>query len=397
MSRGILICMGALLLLCSCARHAAIPVAIEDNPTHHYLQGLELIDQGDIDGAKRRFTRALELDRDFSPALAGQGLVAAVKAYDQRDVSHRQVETKKALDFLSQCRSKTRGSAEKFIYQVTAIRIHTRGQSKDWLSDAVESYEAAINLDPEETSLPYYQSKPAAHYFMGHAYWQAGQFRKVEDLLDAVIAAKPGKWHDSADKLYKKVQKIARAVGHYTLTNVSKMIAVQEQVVRGDVAALLADELHLDRFLAGRIPVKSRQPQTDFVPTDAVDHIFKDEIIVATKWNLRGLQAQYDQPSRAYLFKPLTPVKRKELALILEDLLIKITGDKLLSKAFYGRKRSSYPDVSPSAPWYNAVENAVTRGLMEADLSGEFRPDDFVNGAELLLAVMKLRNVMNIH
>jgi hypothetical protein len=41
--------------------------------------------------------------------------------------------------------------------------------------------------------------------------------------------------------------------------------------------------------------------------------------------------------------------------------------------------------------------NATTRGLMEPDLSGEFRPEATVDGAELLLAVMKLRNIMNIH
>ena len=34
---------------------------------------------------------------------------------------------------------------------------------------------------------------------------------------------------------------------------------------------------------------------------------------------------------------------------------------------------------------------------MEPDLSGAFRPDDYVDGAELILAVMRLRNVMNIH
>ncbi len=47
--------------------------------------------------------------------------------------------------------------------------------------------------------------------------------------------------------------------------------------------------------------------------------------------------------------------------------------------------------------WFNAVMNCTTRGLMEPDISGEFRPDDKVEGAELILALMKLRNIMNIY
>lgn len=86
---------------------------------------------------------------------------------------------------------------------------------------------------------------------------------------------------------------------------------------------------------------------------------------------------------------------RKELALILEDLLIKITGDQSIATKYFGMDHSPFPDVPPSAPWFNAVMNVVSRGLMETELSGEFRPNDYVDGAELILAVMKLRNVLH--
>jgi len=38
--------------------------------------------------------------------------------------------------------------------------------------------------------------------------------------------------------------------------------------------------------------------------------------------------------------------------------------------------------------------NVTTRGLMEASLSGEFNPDKYVDGADLMLALMKLRNII---
>jgi len=76
----------------------------------------------------------------------------------------------------------------------------------------------------------------------------------------------------------------------------------------------------------------------------------------------------------------------------------KITADESLAARYLDQKNSPYPDVSPTAPYYNAAMNAVTRGLMETGgLSGAFRPDDNTDGAELLLSIMRLRNVMNIH
>jgi len=39
----------------------------------------------------------------------------------------------------------------------------------------------------------------------------------------------------------------------------------------------------------------------------------------------------------------------------------------------------------------------ASRNLMETELSGEFRPDDEVDGAEALLAIKVLKQTMNIY
>jgi tetratricopeptide (TPR) repeat protein len=384
------------LLVFSCAPKG-VQVSTEDNPAHHFLQGMEMIDKGDVAGADAKFDRALYLDPNFSPALSGKALVSAMNAGKQTDLGHKKVDTQKAVDYLDKSGKKADSKDQRFIYRVTAIRVYTEAKPKGWLDDARDNHGDAVSIEVREGSVLYYESRSAADYFMGAAYWQAFEFRKAEDYLTKVISSPPAKWHDKADKLYKKVQKISRAAGQFTLTDVSKKIAVQEQVTRGDVAALLVDEVHLDRFMAGRIPVASQQPKADFIPADAMSHPFKDEIIIVSKWNVRGLQAQYDQTSRAYLYGAQTPVIRKELALTLEDLLIKLTGDEKLATAYFGTEKSPFPDVSSTKPWFNSVMNCTTRGLMEPDLSGEFRPEAVVDGAELLLSVMKLRNVMNIH
>ncbi len=388
----------SLLLLFSCAKKKPVGISVEDNPQHHYLMGMNLLEKGDVSAAANHFDRAIYLDKDYSPALAGKALVLAIYASKYKDKAHTEVDLEKALKYLKKAKSKAENHSEKFIYHVTAIRVYYNGKPKGWLEYAEDHYSDALDLKKvKEEDLPYYQTRAAAHYFMGYAYYKAYEFRKAENALGKVLSSKPGKWHDKADNLYKKVQKIVRAMGQYTLTKVAKKIAVKEKVTRGDVAALLVDELHLDKFMAGRIPVKSKLPKAAFIPADVLNYPFKDEIITVVKWNIRGLQPEYDKTTQAYLFKPQTPITRKQLAFILEDLLIKLTGNNSIATAYFGTERSPFPDVPVNAAWFNAVMNSTTRGLMEPDLSGEFRPNDYVDGAELILALMKLRNIMNIY
>ncbi len=381
-----------------CAKKHLTPVSEEDNPAHHYLMGMDFIEKGDLSEAAVRFNRATALDPDYAQAMAGLALVHALRADMEKDAEHQTVELERAMDQLKKAEKKADGDSQKFSVHVTGIRVYTNGHAKNWIENAEKQYKKALKLSKiKKEELPYYQSVEAAHYFMGTAYFRALQFQDAESALGKVLAAAPGRWHDKANALYKRLQKIIRASANYTLTGVAKKIAVKDEVSRADVAALLVDELHLDKLLAGRIPVPEKKEDKPFIPADIQTNLFKPEILIALKWGLRGLEPTYDQTSRAYLFYPDKPVERKELAFILEDVLMKITGEKDLATRYFGQKNSPYPDVPTTASSFNAVMNVVSRGLMEPDLSGAFRPDAYVDGAELILAVMRLRNVMNIH
>ena len=386
------------ILAAGCAQKGIQGLSAEDTPVHHYLVGMELIDDSKLSDAKTHFDRALALEPDYAPALAGNALVAACYSESQEDASHRSVDVEKAIDLIEQAEDEADGAGQKFSTQVTAIRVYSHAKPKEWLKNAQDAYDTATVIkDVKVADIPYYRSREAADYFMGIAAYRAYQFRDAEDLLSQVTqAAPPGRWHEPAAILFKKVHKIVRAMANYTLTDVAKHIAIKDEVVRADVAALLVDELRLDSLMAGRIP-KPQKQEKEFIPADIINSPFKNEIQTTIKWHLRGLEPKYDDTSQAYLFNPEAPVQRKELAFILEDLLIKITGEEGLSSAYFGQTRSPFPDVDPAAPWYNAVMNSVSRSLMEPELSGAFRPDDSTDGAEMLLALMRLRNVMNIY
>ena len=184
-----------------------------------------------------------------------------------------------------------------------------------------------------------------------------------------------------------------------TVGDVGKQIAVKDSVTRADLAALLIVEMKLDKLFAGRIPVKSQidKMKAEFTPADMLNHPFKEEVLTIMKWKVRGLEPRYDGNTKAYLFMPKEPVLRGEMALILEDVLIKLTGDEKLATAYFGQDKSPFPDVKATSHFYNAVMNMTTRGIMEGELSGEFRVGASVDGAEAILAMRVLKQRMNIY
>ena len=78
--------------------------------------------------------------------------------------------------------------------------------------------------------------------------------------------------------------------------------------------------------------------------------------------------------------------------MMIEDILIKISGDNALATRFIG-STSPFPDLRADLPYFNAVMVVNTRGLMEAKnmISGAFMPLEPVGGADALLVIRKMR------
>ncbi|MBI5827281.1 MAG: S-layer homology domain-containing protein [Deltaproteobacteria bacterium] len=392
--------LGLLLMFYGCAKPAPKCVAPEDNPQHHYLRGMELFEKNKIADAAAKFDRALYCEEGYSPAHSGLAMVEAVKAVGEKNEGYRKVDYDRAFERLKSAYKSAQTPEDEFAYRVASMRVHTVLKPKKWLSDVESDYSKAMKLKTDDRKLIYYDGKEAATYFMGIAYLDGREFQKARDSFGAVLGARrEGKWSEPADRGWKKTDKIVRAIGGITLGDVGKEIAVKDSVMRGDMAALLVDEVKIEKLFAGRIPVKSAvdKMKPEFTPADVLNSQFKEEALAMMKWGVRGLEPSYDNTTKAYLFRPDAPVSRKEFALVLEDVLIKLTGDEAMASAFLGHGKSPFPDVQPTSAWYNAIMNVTTRNLMETELSGEFRPDDTVDGAEALLAIRVLRQRLNIY
>ncbi len=390
----------AVMFVYACSKPAVRCTAPEDNPQHHYLRGMENLEKGNISVAAEKFDRALYCDAKFSPALGGLAIVDAEKAKANNDLNFKAVEAGRAKENLKKAAKLAESNEEKFEYFLAAMRVNAVLKENDWLEKVEDAFNESRQLKVDEKKLIYYQGIEAANYFMGVAYLDAKEFQKSRDKFAEVLNMKrEGKWHEKADKAWKRVDKIVRAMAGITVGDVGKQIAVKDSVTRADFTALLIDELKLDKLFAGRIPVQSEldKMKAEFTPADVINDQFKEEVLTIMKWKVRGLEPKYDETTKAYLFKPAEPVLRREMALILEDVLMKLTGDETIATAFFGHEKSPFPDIKGTAPWYNAVMNMTTRGIMEAEISGEFRVDAAVDGAEALLAIRVLRQKINIY
>jgi len=375
-------------------------VTPEDNPPHHYLMGMGALEKGQLDIAKEKFERAVYCNEKFSPAYSGLAIVVAQTTKMQTDTGFAKVETERVFENLKKAKKYFKSEEDKFDYNVATIRVHTALKEKDWLEKAEDAFSEGNKLKVDEKRLIYYQGKEAINYFIGLAYLEALEFQKARDkFADVLNAKREGKWHEKADRAWKKTDKIVRAMAGITVGDVGKKIAVKDAITRGDLAALLIDELKIDKLFAGRIPVESQleKMKAEFTPADMLHHQFREEALTVMKWKVRGLEPKYDETTKAYLFKPTDVVKRGEMAFILEDVLIKLTGDEKIATAYFGHEKSPFPDVRPTSPFYNAVMNMTSRGIMEGELSGEFRIDASVDGAEALLAIRVLKQRMNIY
>jgi tetratricopeptide (TPR) repeat protein len=390
-----------LLFLSNCApKEIAKCTSPEDNPQHHYLMGMKALEDGRIDVAQSKFDRAIYCEEKFSPAHSGLAIVTAERVKKQADAGFRKVEVERALDYLKKAKKLAETNEDRFDYLTATIRVHTALKLNNWLKTVEDAFGDIRELKVDENKLIYYQGTESASYFMGIAYLEALEFQQARDkFADVLNAKREGKWHEKADRAWKKTDKIVRAIAGITVGDVGRKIAVKDSITRGDLAALLVDEMKIDKLFAGRIPAQSRidKMKAEFTPADILNYHFKEEILTILKWKVRGLEPKYDEMTKAYLFKPTDVVRRGEMAFILEDVLIKLTGDEKMATAFFGHSKSPFPDVRPTSPFYNAVMNMTTRGIMEGELSGEFRIDSPVDGSEAILAIRVLKQRMNVY
>lgn len=372
--------MVLICLLAACGPKADAPRAKLDTPEHHVKNGNKLLENGKIDAAFYEFNRAKELDPKHAPAYIGLGLVDAYRGNFENGLKTLKIARKFARDDEQQ-RSVSVGYMRVYILGGEKI-------DKDWLELVEEEFSAAKKINPDH---------PEAYYYMGVAYKLSFEFAKSSEQFRKVLQLN-GEFMAEADREYALVQKIERAMPGSIY---GKKIAILEQITRADVAALFIEELKIDELYAKRTPKKFdasfKSPEKEFVAgqyvktapaTDIENHVLKADINAVIEIGIKGLQ-----PFPDHTYRPDQMVTRAEFAMMVEDILIKITGTQGLATQFIGSS-SPFPDLRADMAYFNAVMTTTTRGIMTAkDLrTGEFDPLGLISGADALLSIRALKS-----
>jgi Tfp pilus assembly protein PilF len=368
----IFICVTMMLL--ACAPELRKPVSAMDTPEHHSAAGLRLLEEDKYKEAEREFSLAIQISPEFSQAHAGISLVKAYTGDHQGAAESMKMAWKYANT-----------KEEKLFVYIGRIRLSYKGMiGKEWLNDARDEFDRALKIDPKSS---------AAFYYMGIAYISALDFNQAGQMFRQVIDLKK-EYVKDADVAWNLVQKIQRAMPG---TIAGKKIALLQRITRADAAALFMEELKIDNLYKKRsvktFDTSFKDPETAksnlaaTLPKDIADHPLKVDIEGILGVGVRGLETYSDG-----LFRPGEFIDRATYAMMLEDILIKVTGDNSLATKFIGQV-SPFPDLRSDLPYFNAVMVVTTRTIMGVKdfSSGEFAPLGEVPGVDALLIIRKIQ------
>ncbi len=375
--KRLIVLMAALVLVVSgCGgKKIAAPTSVMDSPEYHYRNGLKYLDSDLIDDAMKSFDRAIALDPKSPLGYIGKGLAFGKKG-----------EFKPAIENMS----KAKGLDPGIEANIGMIRLLSMQRAKNWVSDAESEFKAAQKKDPNSARL---------HYFMGMAYKAALDFDRAAPMFKVVLDMNK-EFTGEANAEWALIQKIQRAAPG---TEIGKKIALIDKIDRADIAALFDQEMNLDKLYTKRgvktydtsfkAPTESSTAmQAEKVTkmeaaTDIADHWLKPSIDLVLKLHVRGLEAGPN-----HTFEPDRLITKGEFALMLEDILIKVSGDEKLATKFLGAT-SPFPDLRNDQYFFSAAMTATSRGFIEADkATGEFKPGDPVSGADALLSIREFKN-----
>ncbi len=380
LSGGLLLLFFGFITACEAPKRKAESVL--DTPDHHVFSGNKLLQKEDYDGALREFQLAIQLDPKYPPAHAGTGLAYGYKK-----------DFKKAFESMEKAIDLAKTKEHKTDAHTGMVRLYSMERGKDWLSNCEKEFKKAIGEDA---------ANPAPYYYMGIAYklsqtmegvGKAGDmFKKVLEINKDLVA--------DANKEWEIVQKIQRAAPG---TKIGVMIALADKITRADLSALFVQELELEKLFKKRgvktfdtsfkSPTSPQKFEADKLSksapaTDIENHVLRTDMEAAIGLGIRGLEPYPD-----HTFHPNQPITKVEYAVMVEDILIKVSGDESLATKFIG-SQPHFPDVRADQWFFNAIEVCNARGIMQAEdlTTGEFKPKNPVSGADALLIIRKIKD-----
>ena len=365
-----------------------------DNPAFHSLRGDDHLFALDYQKAALASQRSLDLNPDFSPALSGLAVTQAHQISVQANNSSLEEQIETIEDLLELARESSKNVKNRIRARSYAVQAYweMRQQDEDWYEKAGVQFEEATEMDPQD---------PMPYFFMARA--ESARFNYSASASNYNQVLNIGrKYAKQANQELEIVQKIQRAQPGSPF---GKTVAWVPEISKADVSALFIAELRLERMFEARNQEENKgfeapKQQQNFKPQlskgqmaamDIEGHPMQNVIEDILKIGIKGLET--DPTGKFY---PNHQITRAEFALMLQDVLVQVTRDQSIETRYIGES-SPFPDVRPDLYYYNAARVVVSRNLMPvADkASGKFKPKDPVRGADALLVIRDLKDMLS--
>ena len=331
-------------------RPTIIPTSEYDTPEKAYQEGMRLLDEGKFFDAAKKFERALGLDPKYQPAYIG--LADVFTEWGIFDKAEKNLKKAKKLN-----------KKNPAVYVAWG-----RFYAAQWKNEKAEE-QFALALE--------YNSKWApAYYYRGQMYEKYRNTDAAQKEYKQALNVNPDYY--KASEAWNRLQKIDRAAEG--MPNYYKKIAEADSLTRADIAFLMIVELNVETFIK---QTEEEVKVNIHEPYDIANHRMKDYI-------RRVLEIGVMEAFPDKLFNPNSNVNRTEFAMLMEKIIVRVTGDESVQTKFIGSE-SPFPDVENSHYAFNAIMTTTTRGILSAGTDGKFGPMEPVKGADALLAVKKLK------
>lgn len=389
---SILVCI-IVLMAVSCSSPSRKSESVMDDPVNHINMGMKLFNQEKYDEAKKEFDDAIlikwEKEADKAGAYAGLGMYYGVK----KDEDNAKKNAKKAVSL------NDKSPLVHTCYGRTIMYLNFGKDAEGWMDDAIDHFDEAIKV--AEKAGRDNQPLAEAYYFKGIAAKTGYKFTIAKDAFAKVIEIKNNDYTTDANKQWEIVQMIERAKPG---SKAGAKVALMDKVGRAEIAVLFIEELKIDQVLAKK---EKKTYNNDFKgPADPMkyeaDKLVKAEAMTdieshwAKNWIKQVMDKGFMEAMPNHKFEPDHKVTRAEYAMMLIRVMVLITGDETLYTKYFGESNSMFVDVRTDHYAYNAMAVLASRGIMKAEMNGEFGKDKTVSGAEALLVIRDFQNALSI-
>ncbi|MFQ5466421.1 MAG: hypothetical protein ACE5EI_10870 [Thermodesulfobacteriota bacterium] len=204
----LLVLLSASVVISGCAGRLGGCASPGSDPVSLYVEGMDLVWEGEVEAAGARLSRAASCDRRSASIQGGLAVQAAIKVTEG---AGGQSERLTALDRLVRAARYVSTGEDEFAYRVASMRVYTELKPLRWLARVKDDYKKAMRTRLDEDNLPFYRTREAASYFMGMAYLDAGEYEAAGEMFSGVLSSRrSGRWKGPAERGLDRVEGLTR-------------------------------------------------------------------------------------------------------------------------------------------------------------------------------------------